>query len=247
MSNLVPHQHQPAAIEKVRESNGDVSKLTAVERKIVYVEMCRAYNLDPLSFPLDYIDNKGKLKIYLNSIGAAQLRDSEALLQADRFSISTRIKSRELLDDIWVVTVEAQRGERTEEATGAASILDKYGKTSPDQKTNALKKAETQAKRRATLSICGFGWDDEESGKVLKAEFHDPPQDVVIGRSQLQPSNTEVWKTWKNPTDAIAWAMTELPHLTEDQLLTEFNNLQPVNGKKAPVWFERVNELKVNR
>ncbi|NJO62404.1 MAG: hypothetical protein HC836_30515 [Richelia sp. RM2_1_2] len=233
MSNLVPHQ--PAAIEKVRESNGDVGKLTAAERKIVYLEMCRAYGLDPLSFPLDYIDNKGKLKIYLNSIGAAQLRD--------RFSISTRIKSRELLEDIWVVTVEAQRGERTEEATGAASILDKYGKTSPDQKTNALKKAETQAKRRATLSICGFGWDDEESGKVLKAEFHDPPQDVVI-QTQLQPSNTEVWKTWKNPTDAIAWAKLQLPHLTEDQLLIEFNNLKPVNGKKAPVWFERVHQLK---
>lgn len=235
MSNLIPYNNQPAAIEKVRESNGDVSKLTAVERKIVYLEMCRAYGLDPLSFPLDYIDNKGKLKIYLNSIGAAQLRD--------RYSISTRIKSREMLDDIWVVTVEAQRGERTEEATGAASILDKYGKTSPDQKTNALKKAETQAKRRATLSICGFGWDDEESGKLVKAEFHDIPQDVLS--TPLPPSNTEIWKSWKNPNDAIAWAMNELPHLTEDQLLIEFNNLKPVNGKKAPVWFERVNELKI--
>ncbi|WP_414623876.1 hypothetical protein [Calothrix sp. CCY 0018] len=234
MSNLVPHQ--PAAIEKVRESNGDVSKLTAVERKIVYLEMCRAYGLDPLSFPLDYIENKGKLKIYLNSIGAAQLRD--------RFGISTRIKSRELLEDMWVVTVEAQRGERTEEATGAASILDKYGKTSPDQKTNALKKAETQAKRRATLSICGFGWDDEESGKVLKAEFHDPPQDVLVRQPQLTPDNNYVWRTWKNPTDAIAWAKLQLPHLTEDQLLIEFNNLKPVNGKKAPVWFERVHQLK---
>ncbi|NJO65950.1 MAG: hypothetical protein HC836_50130 [Richelia sp. RM2_1_2] len=236
MSNLVPHNHKPAAIEKVENNNGDVSHLTAVERKILYIEMCRAYNLDPLSFPLDYIESDGKLKIYLNSVGAAQLRD--------RFSISTRIKSREFLEDMWIVVVEARRDNRTEEATGAASVMNKFGKTSPTAKVNALKKAETQAKRRATLSICGFGWDDEESGRVIKAQTYDPPQDIL---STPLPSNDfEIWKSWKNPNDAIAWAMTELPHLTEDQLLIEFNNLKPVNGKKAPVWFERVNDLKVN-
>ncbi|NJN13185.1 MAG: hypothetical protein HC815_36805 [Richelia sp. RM1_1_1] len=236
MSNLVPHNHKPAAIEKVKDNNGDVSQLTAVERKILYLEMCRAYNLDPLSFPLDYIESDGKLKIYVNSVGAAQLRD--------RFSISTRIKSREFLEDMWIVVVEASRGDRKEEATGAASVMNKFGKTSPTAKVNALKKAETQAKRRATLAICGFGWDDEESGRLVKAEFHDIPQDILS--MPLPPTNTEIWKNWKNPTDAIAWAKSELPHLTENQLLIEFNNLKPVNGKKAPVWFERVHELKVD-
>ena len=110
MSNLVPHNNKPAAIDKVTSNNGDVSRLTAVERKILYIEMCRAYRLEPLSFPFDYIENKGKLKLYLNSIGTAQLRD--------RFDISTSIKSREFLEDMWIVVVEARRGNRTEEASG---------------------------------------------------------------------------------------------------------------------------------
>ncbi|MEA5595688.1 hypothetical protein [Rivularia sp. UHCC 0363] len=252
MSDLV-RNNQPGAIARAQDSNGDLSRLTEVERKIVYIEMCKAYDLNPLSFPLDYIKgDKGTLKIYLNSVGASQLRD--------RFEVSTRIKSRELLEDIWVVVVEAQRGNRTEEATGAASIFNKYGETSPTAKVNALKKAETQAKRRATLSICGFGWDDEESGKVLKAEFHDPPEDVIVRsacssaesqgdtltRSQLPPAidNSEIWRTWKNPEDAIAWAKNELPGSNEQWLISEMRQLAPINGKKAPAWVKKINEIK---
>ncbi|TBR56459.1 hypothetical protein B4U84_29710 [Westiellopsis prolifica IICB1] len=233
MSNLVP-RNQPAALEKVKENNGSVSVLTAVERKLYYLEMCRAYQFDPLSFPFDYIESDGKLKLYINSVGASQLRD--------RFGISIYVKSREFLEDMWIVTVEAKRGDRTEEATGAASIVDKYGKTTPDRKANALKKAETQARRRATLAICGFGWDDEESGTIIRASVYDPPEDVVI--TPLPPSNEEVWRNWKTPEDAIAWAVTQLPDITPEQLRQEFNNLSPSNGKKAPAWVQRVIELK---
>ncbi len=242
MSNLVPHNNKSAAIDKATNSNGDVSKLTAVERKILYLEMCHAYQLEPLSFPFDYIENNGKLKLYVNSVGTAQLRD--------RFGISTRIKSREFLEDMWVVVVEARRGDasgdpsrvRTEEASGAVSAVDKYGKTSPIAKANALKKAETQARRRATLSICGFGWDDEESGRIIKAQIYDPPNDVL--NPPLPLPNSEAWRNWKTPADALAWAATQLPGMTAEQLQQEFNQLSPSNGKKAPAWVERVMQLK---
>ncbi len=234
MSNLVPHNNKPAAIDKVTSNNGDVSRLTAVERKILYLEMCRAYQLEPLSFPFDYIENDGKLKLYVNSVGTAQLRS--------RFGISTRIKSREFLEDMWVVVVEARRGSRTEEASGAVSVFNKHGKTSPTAKTNALKKAETQARRRATLSICGFGWDDEESGRIIKAQTYDPPNDVL--NPPLPLPSAEVWRNWKTPADALAWAATQLPGMTSEQLQQEFNQLSPSNGKKAPAWVERVMQLK---
>lgn len=234
MSNLVPYNSQFASIEKVRENNGSVSGLTSVERKLYYLEMCRAYQFDPISFPFDYIESDGKLKPYINAIGASQLRD--------RFNISITLKSREFLEDMWIVTAIATRGDRAEEATGAASILDKYGKTTADRKANALKKAETQARRRATLAICGFGWDDEESGRIIKASIFDPPADVL--ESAALPPLQFVWRTWRTPEDAIAWAATQLPEMTSVQLRQEFDNLEPINGKKAPAWVERVTQLK---
>jgi hypothetical protein len=210
---------------------------TAVERKLYYLEMCRAYQFDPLSFPFDYIESEGKLKLYINSVGASQLRD--------RFEISISIKSREYYEDMWIVTALARKGNRTEEATGAASVVDKYGKTSPDRKANALKKAETQARRRATLAISGFGWDDEESGNIIKASLYDPPEDIILtALPASNNSNNEIWRNWKTPKDAIAWAKSQLPYMTDEQLQHEFDSLNPANGKKAPGWVERVNTLK---
>lgn len=128
MSNLVKVS---SAIEKAKISNGNVEQLTEIERKLVYNELCKAYKLDPLSFPLDYVKSKQGLKIYLNAVGAAQLRD--------RYQISTQIKSREFLEDMWVVVVVANRGDRTEEATGAVSTKDKYGNSTPEDKVNIVK------------------------------------------------------------------------------------------------------------
>jgi hypothetical protein len=58
---------------------------------------------------------------------------------------------------IYTVEVEATSNNRTDFATGAVSIANLRG----DDLANALMKAETKAKRRATLSICGLGWMDE--------------------------------------------------------------------------------------
>jgi hypothetical protein len=52
------------------------------------------------------------------------------------------------------------------------------------------------------------------------------------------------WRSWKTPKDAIAWAKTQLPEISEEQLQREFDSLNPTNGKKAPAWVERVSVLK---
>ena len=53
----------------------------------------------------------------------------------------------------------------------------------------------------------------------------------------------EVWLPWKSEEDAIAWASTQLPELPLETIRSEFNALQPTNGKKAPAWVERVKQL----
>lgn len=239
-NKLAQYNNAPAAIQKVRHDNGDLSKLTEVERKIVYIELCKHYGFDPLSFPLDYVKGKkGSLKIYVNSVGASQLRE--------KFNISVEIKSRELLDDVWVVIAIAKRNNRTEEAAGAVSIYDDYNKTSPSQKVNALKKAETQAKRRATLNISGFGWDNENKGKIINAEFHDPPADVIQPQLTHPPLDIDysICKSWKSPEDAIAWAKTQIPTATNKYLTEEFNFTAPIKGKVALGWIKKITEMRV--
>lgn len=53
-----------------------------------------------------------------------------------------------------------------------------------------------------------------------------------------------IWKSWKTPEDAIAWASSQLPEIPQKELRTEFNQLQPIDGKKAPAWVARVEQLK---
>lgn len=225
MTDIVPYKNS-TAIEKVRDSGGSVADLTAIERKLYYLEMCSVYGFEPLSLPFDYIESDGKLKLYINSVGASQLRS--------RFNISISIKSREFSEDMWIVVAIAQRGDRTEEATGVAPAVDKYGKSTAIVKANALKKAETQARRRATLAICGYGGDEEDTGNIIQAATYDPPQDVL--------PLPEIWRDWKTPKDAIAWAKSLLPHMSEQELQREFDSLP--DGKKAAAWVRKVQLLK---
>ncbi|MCP6761935.1 MAG: ATP-binding protein [Fischerella sp. CENA71] len=71
--------------------------------------------------------------------------------------------------------------------------------------------------------------------------WHKPGKDFAY---QLRAWMGEVWMLWKSEEDAIAWAVTQLPDITPQQLQEEFNKLSPSNGKKAPAWVERVMQLK---
>ena len=65
---------------------------------------------------------------------------------------------RETVNGVYVVTAYAQDGAgRTDSSIGAVNTENLKG----DALANAMMKAETKAKRRVTLSICGLGWLDE--------------------------------------------------------------------------------------
>lgn len=74
----------------------------------------------------------------------------------------------------------------------------------------------------------------------------------VVETRQLPPAKpqlppVEIWKTWTGIQDAIAWAKSELPEMSEEELGTLFDSVQPdANGKKAPVWVKTIQQLKVS-
>jgi hypothetical protein len=129
---------------------GDLSMLNAEQRISYYRTVCESLALNPLTKPFEYIQLNGKLVLYAKRDCTDQLRQRDA--------ISITITAREVIDDIYVVTVRARRPDgREDESTGAVNVAGLKG----EAKANAFLKCETKAKRRVTLSICGLGMLDE--------------------------------------------------------------------------------------
>lgn len=136
---------------------GDLARLTPEERVTYYLRVCESIGLNPLTRPFDYITLNGKLTLYPNKDCAAQLRRIQ--------SISVTDLRKELIGDIFTVTVFGRDGNRDDVATGAVAIKGLGG----EALANAYMKAETKAKRRLSLSLAGLGFADE-------SEVEDIPQ-----------------------------------------------------------------------
>lgn len=138
---------------------GDLSRLAPAERLNYYAAVCRSLGLNPLTKPLEYITLEGKLRLYMRKDGTEQLRRVHG--------VSIVALTTERLGDVFVVTAKAQNKDgRSDVATGAVAIGTLRGGALAD----ALMKAETKAKRRATLSICGLGMlDESEVGDIAAA------------------------------------------------------------------------------
>lgn len=112
--------------------------------------VCVSLGLNFLTRPFQLINMNGKLVLYATKDCTEQLRSVR--------SISLKIISREIIEGCYVVTAQASDPiGRIDEATGAVAVQHLKG----EALANAMMKAETKAKRRVTLSICGLGWTDE--------------------------------------------------------------------------------------
>lgn len=130
--------------------DGNLEALNPVERVELVRKVCESVGLNPLTGPFQYIRLSGKLTLYAKRDATDQLRSVH--------KVSITIVSRENLDGVYVVTARATMPDgRTDESTGAVSISGLKG----EALANAYLKAETKAKRRVTLSICGLGFLDE--------------------------------------------------------------------------------------
>lgn len=140
---------------------GDLSQLSPSQRLEYYRRVCESLGLNPLTKPFDYIVLNGKLTLYARKDCTEQLRSLRG--------VSISIVARELHESIGVYAVTARattKDGRVDEAIGAVSIAGLKG----EQLANAFMKAETKAKRRVTLSICGLGMLDEtEIGSIPDA------------------------------------------------------------------------------
>lgn len=139
---------------------GDLSRLNADERVVYYTRVCESLGLNPLTKPFAYLKLNGKLILY-------PLRDcTDQLRKLNRVSIT--IASRETVGDCYIVTARASTPDgRCDESTGVVPL----GSLKGESLANAYMKAETKAKRRATLSICGLGMvDDSEVDSIPGAQ-----------------------------------------------------------------------------
>jgi hypothetical protein len=142
-----------AALEHVL-GTGDLAQLSNTERVGHYLRVCRSLGLNPLSRPFDWIffrdpDGTEKLQLYPNQSCAAQLRRQHQM--------RLEVTRRETIGEMFVVEVKATTPDGREDfASKYVPLTNKYGRLNGQQYANALMKAETGAKRRATFSMVGL-------------------------------------------------------------------------------------------
>jgi len=159
MNDLIKNNDLSASIEKVLVE-GDLSLLTSEQRIHYYKSVCDSLGLNSLTKPFEYINLNGKLTLYATRACTEQLRKI--------YGVSIVKIDTKQVDSLYLVTAYAQdKSGKTDISTGALDLKGLSG----EKLANALMKAETKAKRRVTLSICGLGLLDEtEVSDILDAE-----------------------------------------------------------------------------
>jgi hypothetical protein len=144
---------------------GDLSGLSANQKVQYYKIFCDRLGLDPLTQPFKLLKLQGKEILYCDRSGAQQLNKLHG--------VSHEIRSRELIDaaGVYQVTARASMPEgRFEDSIGAVNIQGLKG----DAYANAIMKAETKAKRRATLDLLGLGILDETETETIPGAVTTP-------------------------------------------------------------------------
>jgi len=136
--------------------NGDISRLSPEQKVSYYQQFCERVGLDPLSQPFKLLRLNGKEILYCDRSGAQQLNKIHR--------VSHEIRARETVNGCYVVTAQASTPDgRHTESIGAVTIDNLRG----DNLCNAMMKAETKAKRRATLDLLGLGILDETETETI--------------------------------------------------------------------------------
>lgn len=149
---------------------GDISKMNDMQRVEYYNQLCLSLGLNPLTKPFDIIPfpKQGKVVLYPNKDCAEQLRKKDGV---SIYKVEKTIES-----DIVVIKAYAKNKYGIlDEATSSLPLMKEvkewknnkmigtgeWRELNPQEKADALMKAETKAKRRVTFSICGLGMPDD--------------------------------------------------------------------------------------
>ncbi len=222
---LATKQQGMAVLEQV-VIHGDLSKLSPEDRVMYYKQVCESVGLNPLTKPFEYINLNGKLRLYALRDATDQLRKLH--------NVSISISAREVVEDCYVVTAQAtDKTGRKDESIGAVPIASLKG----EFRSNAMMKAETKAKRRVTLSICGMGWlDESEVESIPGAKFPEQPVDAVVTPEQIEAIHT-----------ALSESNVELTELLAKAEIGDVRELSAVDAPKAIAWIRAQKPKKPTR
>lgn len=190
-------QVKAAMLEQVMMA-GDLSALAPSQRLMYYRTVCDVLGLNPATRPFEYMKFQGKLILYPRKEAAEQLRDARGISITDM--------RRETIGDVLLVIVKARAADgREDTATGSVPLVypalltewkggqkvtvahPKAGQPlSAEDLPNAIMKAETKAKRRVTLSLCGLG------GRGGRAVRDDIDEEDVNGMAVIVDDNGEI-------------------------------------------------------
>ena len=223
-----------AAVAEQVLIQGDLSSLNVEQRTNYYMKVCESVGLNPYTRPFEYIVLNEKLTLYAKRDATDQLRKVH--------EISVNIVNREKIDDVYIVTAKATTKDgRSDESTGVVSIakedgewaqssagkrfFKKNGNIIPlkgDDLANAFMKAETKAKRRVTLSICGLGMLDETEVETIK---------------DITPPAPEAKSIFKTATLRKEWVQGVIDAINATEGLDE---LKVVAGQNKPKLDEMI-------
>ena len=161
--------------------NGDISGLTPSERVAYYIATCERLGLDPASQPLAVIKVNGREVLYA-------LRGA-----TDQLAAIHRVH-RDLVDGPRVVDVGGEKvvlatcrathpNGRVETEVGAVPLP-----KGAEAVCNALMKAATKAKRRATLAVLGAGMLDESELGTIDVRALAPAAPIEITLAEPEPT-----------------------------------------------------------
>jgi hypothetical protein len=154
----------------------------------------------------------GKLDLYARKDCTDQLR------KIHKINITT--VTHKQIGDLFVVTaVASDPSGRSDSSTGAVSIQGLRG----DALANAMMRAETKAKRRVTLSLCGLGMVDEsEVESIADASFPPPELDKtyiptmeqdVEDADIVRNADERIWKRYLELLDKAQGLGINLPQV----------------------------------
>ena len=183
MTQQNKNQDQQASIANQLILQGDLSKLSAGDKVRYYNGYCERMGLDPFTKPFDILRLNGKEVLYCTRSGTQQLNKLH--------KVSHLITSRDTNAEagVYIVTSKASLPDgRCTESIGAVNIAGLKG----EAYANAIMKAETKAKRRATLDLLGLGVLDESEAESIPNALTVPLQTMVEALPQMEVESVEV-------------------------------------------------------
>ena len=177
------NQDQSVSIANQLILQGDLSKLSANDKVRYYNGYCERMGLDPFTKPFDILRLNGKEVLYCTRSGTQQLNKLH--------KVSHLITSRDTNAEagVYIVTSKASLPDgRCTESIGAVNIAGLKG----EAYANAIMKAETKAKRRATLDLLGLGVLDESEAESIPNASTVALQTMVEALPQMEVEAVEV-------------------------------------------------------